>query len=51
MRIFNLAAAAVLAWTATSPSPVFAHCDTLDGPVVSAARKALDTGNINYALV
>ena len=30
---------------------VFAHCDTLDGPVVSAARKSLETGNINYAII
>lgn len=29
----------------------FAHCDTLDGPVVAAARKALDSGNVNLALV
>lgn len=29
----------------------FAHCDTLDGPVVAAARKALDTGNVNLVLV
>ncbi|MBI3042563.1 MAG: hypothetical protein HYY78_07025 [Betaproteobacteria bacterium] len=29
----------------------FAHCDTLDGPVVAAARKALDTGNVNLILV
>lgn len=28
-----------------------AHCDTLDGPVVAAARKALDTGNVNLVLV
>lgn len=35
----------------TSPLPAFAHCDTLDGPVVFDARKALDTGNINHALV
>ena len=34
-------------WTA----PVQAHCDTLDGPVVGAARKALDSGNVNLALV
>lgn len=34
-----------------SPLPAFAHCDTLDGPVVSDARKALDTGNINHAQV
>lgn len=38
---------AALAWTA----PAQAHCDTLDGPVVSAARKALDTGNANLVLV
>lgn len=30
---------------------VFAHCDTLDGPVVMAARKALETGNSNYILI
>ena len=29
----------------------YAHCDTLDGPVVSAARKALDTGNVNLVLM
>ena len=40
-------AAAALGWTA----PAQAHCDTLDGPVVSAARKALDTGNANLVLV
>lgn len=28
-----------------------AHCDTLDGPVVAAARKALDTGNVNLVLI
>lgn len=42
---FSLAAA--LGWTA----PAQAHCDTLDGPVVSAARQALDTGNVKLALV
>lgn len=26
------------------------HCDTLDGPVVKAARKALDKGNVNLIL-
>ena len=29
----------------------FAHCDGLDGPVVTAARKALDTGNVNLVLI
>jgi hypothetical protein len=35
-----------LTWSAGAQ----AHCDTLDGPVVSAARKALDSGNVNHAL-
>jgi hypothetical protein len=26
------------------------HCDTLDGPVVKAAKKAFETGNVNYIL-
>lgn len=34
-----------------SPSKVSAHCDTLDGPVVNAARKALETENVNYVLI
>lgn len=38
---------AAFAWTA----PAQAHCDTLDGPVVAAARKALDSGNVNFVLV
>ena len=28
-----------------------AHCDTRDGPVVRAAKKALETGNLNYVLI
>jgi len=28
----------------------FGHCDTMDGPVISAARKALDTRNVNLVL-
>jgi hypothetical protein len=42
---FSLLAA--LGWVA----PAQAHCDTLDGPVVSAGRQALDTGNVNLALI
>lgn len=41
----SLLAAAL--WT----TPALAHCDTLDGPVVTAARKALDTGNVDLVLV
>ena len=42
-----LLVALALAWSAGAQ----AHCDTLDGPVVSAARKALDSGNVNLVLV
>lgn len=28
----------------------FGHCDGLDGPVVTAARKSLETGNVNLVL-
>ena len=41
-----LAAALALAWGTAAQ----AHCDTLDGPVVNEARKALDTGNVNLVL-
>ncbi len=41
------ALAVSLAWSGLAG----AHCDTLDGPVVSAARKALDTGNASLVLV
>ena len=26
------------------------HCDSLDGPVVTAARRALDAGNVDVVL-
>ncbi|MBK9098075.1 MAG: hypothetical protein IPM14_08165 [bacterium] len=32
-------------------SDVSAHCDSMEGPVVKASQKALETGNINYVLV
>lgn len=36
--------------TFVSPNLAIAHCDALDGPVVTLARKALDTGNVNLVL-
>ncbi len=33
-----------------SPALARAHCDTLDGPVVAAARGALETGKLNPVL-
>jgi hypothetical protein len=45
--VATLAAVAAAGWTA----PAQAHCDTLDGPVVSAGRNARDSGNVDLALV
>lgn len=36
---------------AGSVTPAVAHCDGLDGPVVAAARKALETGDRSTALM
>jgi hypothetical protein len=44
--IATLAATLLLA-----PSVSRAHCDTLDGPVVGAAKKAVESGNANLVLV
>lgn len=30
---------------------VFAHCDTMDGPVVKAAREALEKGDVSFVLI
>jgi len=34
-----------------TPNQVFAHCDGMDGPVIKAAQKALETGNGNLVLI
>jgi hypothetical protein len=56
MRINNIVK--VLAWltlsvglTLITPTRVLAHCDALDGPVVKAAQRALDTRNPAFALM
>ncbi len=33
------------------PAAVSSHCDTMDGPVITAAKKALETGNVNLVLI
>jgi len=33
------------------PDQALAHCDTMDGPVVKAAQKALAKGNVNLVLI
>lgn len=32
-------------------APASAHCDGVDGPVIKAARQALDTGDVNRVLI
>lgn len=51
MRLRSLAGAALVAAAILVPAPAFAHCDGLDGPVVAAARKALNSGDPNLVLI
>jgi len=37
--------------TLLAPARANAHCDTMDGPVVKAAKKALETGDLNLVLI
>src|SRR5512144_863841 len=48
-RIFLLTIAIAGAWGWAAPAA--AHCDTLDGPVVGAAQRALETGRVEHALI
>jgi hypothetical protein len=34
-----------------APSTLNAHCDTMNGPVITAAKKALETGNVNLVII
>ncbi len=45
-----VAAAAALALFWAGPRPALAHCDTLDGPVVTDARAALGKGDVTPVL-
>lgn len=48
----QVVAAAVLAVAIlATPRPAQAHCDSLDGPVVQAAREALATGEVERVLI
>ena len=55
LRYRTLATAGILAslllGSMVQPVPVAAHCDSLNGPVVKAAKRALETGNINLILM
>jgi uncharacterized protein DUF6448 len=45
VMLMKLVSVSILASTV-----VFAHCDSLDGPVVQAARQSLSTGDVNHVL-
>jgi hypothetical protein len=40
-----------LVFDGAKPSPLLAHCDGMDGPVVKAAQQALEKANVNLVLV
>jgi hypothetical protein len=48
---FAFLAAMLLVMASVWSAESFAHCDTVDGPVVSDARQALETGNVNLVLI
>jgi len=52
-NIFNLLALVIMSvvFMLFCPTKVFAHCDTMDGPVVKAAQSALETGDVNLVLI
>ena len=52
MSALTMGAALLVAGIAafSQPAPASAHCDSVNGPVVTAARKALDTGEVKWIL-
>jgi hypothetical protein len=46
----RIALSLLLAWGTVAPRSVHAHCDTLDGPVVTNARAALEKGDVTPIL-
>ncbi|MFP4081426.1 MAG: DUF6448 family protein [Candidatus Aminicenantes bacterium] len=51
MNIIPVLLAVFFTMAVVSPRKIFAHCDTMDGPVVKAAERALESGNINLVLI
>ena len=46
----SLAAALIFLVLLFAGSATFAHCDTMDGPLIADARKAITDKNVNYVL-
>lgn len=47
----GVVAGLILALGVGIANTAFAHCDGMDGPVVNAAKEALETGNVNLVLI
>jgi hypothetical protein len=50
-RLILCLALSALSVLSLATAEAFAHCDTVDGPVVKAARDALNTRNVNFVLI
>ncbi len=50
-RSWLISSVLALALTFVVPNTLWAHCDGLDGPVVKAAQKALETRNVALVLI
>lgn len=50
MRTKSIFYLAVILLTTFAVSFSYAHCDTMDGPVVADAKKAIEQNNVNYVL-
>jgi len=51
-KAINLTLGAALGFSLLAlAGPAAAHCDTMNGPVILDAKKALDSGNVNPALI
>jgi hypothetical protein len=51
VKKISIWAATSLGFVLSMPGNVLAHCDSLDGPVVRAAQRALDTRNLDHVLI
>lgn len=50
IKTLTAGAAVMMVGLVLSTQSAQAHCDSVDGPVATAAQAALDTGNVNLAL-
>lgn len=50
-RTLRMLAVVMAAVMIVAPAEMKGHCDTMDGPVVKAAQRALASGDVRYALI